>query len=129
MAGPFAAHFHNDLVDLAVARHFDRYFSCFHLVSPFNAVGVSGCVIEVRLYNESVYNVYSNATLITLEAQMLTILQIKQRLKDSNLRKVAIKSGVHPATVYRFMRDQGKPAYETVELLSNYLTEEREDAA
>jgi len=55
---------------------------------------------------------------------MLTITQIKQRLSDSNLRKVAIKSGVHPATVYRFMRDQGKPTYETVELLSNYLEQE-----
>ena len=60
---------------------------------------------------------------------MLTMKQIKQRLSDSNLRKVAIKSGVHPATVYRFMRDQGKPTYETVELLSNYLTQEQEDAA
>jgi DNA-binding phage protein len=60
---------------------------------------------------------------------MLTMKQIKQRLSDSNLRKVAIKSGVHPATVYRFMRDEGKPTYETVELLSNYLTQEQEDAA
>ena len=60
---------------------------------------------------------------------MLTISQIKQRLRDSNLKRVPIKSGVHPATVYRFMRDQGKPTYETVELLSNYLTQEREDAA
>ena len=62
---------------------------------------------------------------------MLTIRQIKQRLGDSNLRKVATKSGVHPATVYRFMRDQSKPSYETVELLSNYLTQnkEEEDAA
>ena len=60
---------------------------------------------------------------------MLAIKQIKQRLSDSNLRKVAIKSGVHPATVYRFMRGQSKPTYETVELLSNYLTQEQEDAA
>lgn len=55
---------------------------------------------------------------------MLTILQIKQRLMDSNLKRVAIKSGVNPSTVYRFMRGQGKPTYETVELLSNYLTQE-----
>jgi transcriptional regulator with XRE-family HTH domain len=58
---------------------------------------------------------------------MLTIKKIKQRLRDSNLKRVAIKSGVHPATVYRFMRGQSKPTYETVELLSNYL--EQEDAA
>jgi transcriptional regulator with XRE-family HTH domain len=58
---------------------------------------------------------------------MLTISQIKQRLGDANLKQVAIKSGVHPATVYRFMRDQGKPTYETVELLSNYLTQDQVD--
>ena len=63
---------------------------------------------------------------------MLTIKKIKQRLRDSNLRKVAKKSGVHSATLYRFMRDQNcNPRYETVELLSNYLTQnkEEEDAA
>ena len=62
---------------------------------------------------------------------MLTIKKIKQRLRDSNLRKVATKSGVHSATLYRFMRNQSKPSYETVELLSNYLTQnkEEEDAA
>ena len=53
---------------------------------------------------------------------MLTISQIKQRLSDANLKRVAIKSGVNPATLYRLMRDQVKPTYETVELLSNYLT-------
>ena len=58
---------------------------------------------------------------------MLTISQIKQRLRDSNLKRVAIKSGVNPATLYRLMRDQGKPAYETVELLSNYLTQDQVD--
>ena len=57
---------------------------------------------------------------------MLTIKKIKQRLSDSNLKRVAIKSGVHPATVYRFMRGQSKPTYETVELLSNYLEQEQE---
>jgi predicted transcriptional regulator len=58
---------------------------------------------------------------------MLTIRQIKQRLSDANLKRVAIKSGVHPATVYRFMRGQVKPTYETVELLSNYLTQAQVD--
>ena len=58
---------------------------------------------------------------------MLTIKKIKQRLSDANLKRVAIKSGVHPATLYRFMRDQGKPTYETVELLSNYLTQAQGD--
>ena len=58
---------------------------------------------------------------------MLTISQIKQRLGDANLKRVAIKSGVHPAPLYSFMRDQGKPTYETVELLSNYLTQAQVD--
>ena len=81
----------------------------------------------MTLYNKFVYNVDLFVTLIALEAEMLTIMQIKQRLSDSNLKRVAIKSGVHPATVYRFMRDEGKPTYETVELLSKYLTQEVEE--
>jgi transcriptional regulator with XRE-family HTH domain len=52
---------------------------------------------------------------------MLTPAQIKLRLIDSNLRKVAIKAGVHPATLYRFMIGQINPSYVTVERLSNYL--------
>jgi hypothetical protein len=35
---------------------------------------------------------------------MLTINEVKQRLTDANLRRVAVKAGVHPATVYRFMQ-------------------------
>jgi DNA-binding phage protein len=53
---------------------------------------------------------------------MLTINEVKQRLTDSNLRRVAVKAGVHPATVYRFMQPDSKPSYETVKLLSDYLT-------
>ena len=60
---------------------------------------------------------------------MLTIRQIKQRLTDANLKRVATKSGVHSATLYRFMRDQSNPRYETVELLSNYLTQNKEEDA
>jgi len=35
---------------------------------------------------------------------------------------VAVKAGVHPATVYRFMQPDSQPSYETVKLLSDYLT-------
>ena len=55
-------------------------------------------------------------------AQMLTINEVKQRLADANLRRVAVKAGVHPATVYRFMQPDSQPSYETVKLLSDYLT-------
>jgi DNA-binding phage protein len=53
---------------------------------------------------------------------MLTINEVKQRLTDANLRRVAVKAGVHPATVYRFMQPDSQPSYETVKLLSDYLT-------
>jgi DNA-binding phage protein len=51
---------------------------------------------------------------------MMTIEQIKDRLKDANLKRVATNSGIHPATIYRFMNDSN-PTYETVRLLSDYL--------
>ena len=53
---------------------------------------------------------------------MMTIEQIKKRLADANLKRVAENSGVHPATVYRLMEGESKPLYETVKALSDYLT-------
>ena len=53
---------------------------------------------------------------------MLTLEQIRNRLADANLKRVAENAGVHPATVYRLMHEDSKPLYETVELLSEYLT-------
>lgn len=52
---------------------------------------------------------------------MLTLEQIKSRLADANLRRVAQNAGIHPATVYRFMNEDSKPLYETVKALSDYL--------
>ncbi len=52
---------------------------------------------------------------------MLTINQIKQRLSDANLKRVAQRAGLHPATVYRFMQPGSQPLYETVRVLSEYL--------
>lgn len=54
---------------------------------------------------------------------MMTLEQIKQRLKDANLKRVAESAGVHPATVYRLMQDDATPLYETVKALSDYLTQ------
>jgi hypothetical protein len=53
---------------------------------------------------------------------MMTVEQIKKRLEDANLKRVAENAGVHPATVYRFMQDDSKPLYETVKALSDYLS-------
>ena len=52
---------------------------------------------------------------------MMTIEQIKIRLADANLKRVAENAGVHPATIYRFMQQQSQPLYETVKALSDYL--------
>ena len=54
---------------------------------------------------------------------MMTLEQIKQRLQDANLKRVAQSAGVHPATVYRLMQDDATPLYETVMALSDYLTQ------
>lgn len=53
---------------------------------------------------------------------MMTVEQIKTRLKDANLKRIAQGAGVHPATVYRFMQEGSKPLYETVKSLSDYLS-------
>ena len=55
---------------------------------------------------------------------MMTVEQIKKRLEDANLKRVAENAGVHPATVYRFMQEESKPLYETVKALSDYLTKQ-----
>jgi hypothetical protein len=53
---------------------------------------------------------------------MLTIEQIQERLADANLSKVAERSGVHYASIYRLMKGN-EPMYSTVKSLSDYLTQ------
>lgn len=52
---------------------------------------------------------------------MKTVEQIRAELSDRNLRKVAGDAGVSSASVYRLMKSDGKPLYETVKALSDYL--------
>jgi len=52
---------------------------------------------------------------------MLSIDQIKRRLENSNLKRVAIASGVDKGVVYRFMAGKTEPLYKTVKALSDYL--------
>jgi predicted transcriptional regulator len=52
---------------------------------------------------------------------MLNLEEIKARLVDANLKKVAEKAGIHEARVYRLMSGETEPMYETVKALSDYL--------
>lgn len=51
---------------------------------------------------------------------MLTLEQIKERLQDSNLAKVAQKAGIHYNSLYGLMKGRN-PSYDTVKKLSDYL--------
>lgn len=52
---------------------------------------------------------------------MLTLDEIKRRLKYMKLRQVSRESGVHENVLYRLVRSETNPQYETVERLSNWL--------
>jgi DNA-binding phage protein len=52
---------------------------------------------------------------------MMNLEEIKARLIDANLKKVAEKAGIHEARVYRLMSGESEPMYETVKALSDYL--------
>lgn len=68
------------------------------------------------------YSASTSANIFFKVQIMMTVEQIKKRLEDANLKRVAENAGVHPATVYRFMQDESKPLYDTVKALSDYLT-------
>lgn len=54
---------------------------------------------------------------------MITLDEIREQLKTnhSKISKVAEDAGLHPNAVYRLMREDSNPAYETVKKLSDYL--------
>ena len=52
--------------------------------------------------------------------KILTVEEIKRRLRVCNLSKVAAETGLHENTVYNFMRTDN-PHYKTAEALSKYL--------
>lgn len=57
-----------------------------------------------------------------MELKMLTLDQIKDRLKHSNLKAVAEAASVNYNTLYKLMNEEGRdPAYSTVKALSDYL--------
>lgn len=52
---------------------------------------------------------------------MLTLDQIQDRLKHSNLKAVAEAAGIHYNTLYKLMNEDCDPAYSTIKKLSDYL--------
>lgn len=54
---------------------------------------------------------------------MITLEEIRERLREqhSKINKIAESAGLHPNAVYRLMKDESKPSYETVKKLSDYL--------
>ena len=52
---------------------------------------------------------------------MMTLDQIRERLKDANLRKVAAGAGLPYSRVWRLVSGSHQPMHSTVEALSRYL--------
>jgi len=53
--------------------------------------------------------------------------ELRKKLADRNLSKVAILAGIHPNSLYRLMKNDGyRPNMRTVEKLEEYLAGESE---
>lgn len=52
---------------------------------------------------------------------MLTLDEVKRRLKPMNLQHVAKETGIHPNALYRICAGASGPRYETVKKLSDWL--------
>ena len=50
--------------------------------------------------------------------------EIRARLADRNLRRVALAAGIHPITLYRFMSEKSNPLSSTVAALTSYLEQQ-----
>ena len=51
----------------------------------------------------------------------MTLQEIIEKLKDRNLKRVAQEIGLHYNTLYNIVKGQGKPSYQTMEKLNEYL--------
>jgi hypothetical protein len=58
--------------------------------------------------------------ILNKEQKMLTVKQIKEKMKDRNIRAVSRECKLHENTIYTFMRSEN-PRTRTAEILSNYL--------
>lgn len=52
---------------------------------------------------------------------MMTLKEIREKLKDRKMTVVSSETGIHVNAIYRFMNDQTKPKYDTVKKLIDYL--------
>lgn len=69
-----------------------------------------------------------NGEYFTWGNKMMTLEQIKEKLKDRNLSAVADAAGVHRNAIYRLVNGQSNPSYETVRRLAEYLSEGKNNA-
>lgn len=56
---------------------------------------------------------------------MMTLEQVKTALEKYKLNRVAKEAGVDKHTLYRMMKENTKPSYETVKKISDWLEGER----
>lgn len=61
------------------------------------------------------------AKITTPKEKMLTLDEVRERLKDRNLMAVANSAGVHYNALYRLMKGGSNPSYKTVQKLIEYL--------
>lgn len=52
---------------------------------------------------------------------MLTLDEIRQRMQDRRVRRVAAAIGVHHQTIYNVMEPNANPSHDTLKKLSDYL--------
>lgn len=52
---------------------------------------------------------------------MMTLGQVKEALRHYKLNRVAAEAGVDKFTLYRMMKENARPSYETVKRLSDWL--------
>jgi DNA-binding phage protein len=52
---------------------------------------------------------------------MMALEQIKKKLEVCNLQAVAEATKLHPNTIYKLMKPDSNPSYQTVKVLSEYF--------
>ena len=53
---------------------------------------------------------------------MLSLPEIRERLRDRRVRRVAEATGVHHQTIYNVLDPSSNPQHSTLKALSDYLT-------
>ena len=53
---------------------------------------------------------------------------LRRQLADRNIQAVAKGANVHPNALYRLMRAESSPRYETVQRVASYLQRQQQEA-